>query len=295
MSGLSDYTSKNLLNYLTGQVSEPALPSVWMALFTAIPTSDAGTGGTEVSGGSYARQQVAGQATTNGTTAAGNATLHFASTPSWIVAGMSVYDLTSGSVIPGGTTVLSTTGTTVVMSANAAGAGVGNGDNIAFSAFSAATGSTPSSITNNGIVTFVTPTAGWGNALAWGLYDAATVGNLLAYDWLGNFGWLPATVSSASPGILTVKAHGYSASDPIVFSTEFGGTAPSFSQSNFTNTVGTLLVTSPATDSFSLTNAGTAVNTSSTGSGMVRKITVQNIATNVVASFAASQLTLQAA
>jgi hypothetical protein len=38
----------------------PALPAVWMALFTTAPTSDAGTGGTEVSGTSYARVQVAG-------------------------------------------------------------------------------------------------------------------------------------------------------------------------------------------------------------------------------------------
>jgi hypothetical protein len=71
-----------------------------------------------------------------------------------------------------------------------------------------------------------------------------------------------------------VKAHGYSAADLVIFSTEFGGTAPSFSQSNFT---GQLAVVSPATDTFTVTNAATAVNTSSTGSGSVRKITAQSI------------------
>ena len=70
---------------------------------------------------------------TNNTTASGNATLHFASTPSWIVAGMVVFDITTPSAIPANTTVLSTTGSTVVMTNNAAGAGVGNGDNIVFS------------------------------------------------------------------------------------------------------------------------------------------------------------------
>ena len=291
MAGLSDYSAKNLLNFLTGQVAETALPSVWLALFTTAPT-DAGTGGTEVSGGSYARVQVAGSAATNNTTASGNATLHFASTPSWIAAGMSVTDLTSGSVIPAATTVLSVTGTTVVMSANATGGGVGNGDTIIFSAFTPATGSAPSTITNNSIVTFATPTASWGNVLAFGLYDASTSGNLLAWDYLGNFNWLPCTVSSASPGVITAKAHGMAVNDNCIFSTEFGGTAPSFSQSNLT---GTLAVAHAATDTLDVTNAATAVNTSSTGSGMIRKITVQTISTNVVASYAASQLNINAA
>lgn len=290
MSGLSDYTAKNLLNYLTGNVSEPALPSVWIALFT-VPPADAGTGGTEVSGNAYARVQAAGSAATNGTTASGNATLHFASTPSWIVAGMSVYD-TTAAVIPAATTVLSVTGTTVVMSANATGGGVGSGDTIVFSAFSAATGSAPSQIVNNSIITFPTPTGSWGNVLAFGLYDASTSGNLLAWDYLGNFSWLPCTVSSASPGVITAKAHGMSVADNCIFSTEYGGTAPSFSQSNFT---GTLAVAHQATDTLDVTNSATAVNTSSTGSGMIRKITVQTISTNVVASFAASALTVTAA
>ena len=93
-------------------------------------------------------------------------------------------------------------------------------------------------------------------------------------------------------GVFTVKAHGYSVADPIVFSVEYGGTAPTFSQSNFT---GVLAVVSPATDTFTVTNAATAVNTSSSGSGMVRKITQQPIAGNVTASFAASTLTATAA
>jgi hypothetical protein len=89
-----------------GQVAMPSLPACYVALFTTLPSSNAGTGGTEVSGGSYARVQIAGAATTNATTASGNATQHFASTPSWIVAGMTMRDATSSSVIPANMTVL---------------------------------------------------------------------------------------------------------------------------------------------------------------------------------------------
>jgi hypothetical protein len=70
--------------------------------------------------------------TTNGPTAAGNATLNFAAVPASILVGMTVVDLTTGSVIPTGTVVQSATGTTVVMSQNATGAGVGNADSIQF-------------------------------------------------------------------------------------------------------------------------------------------------------------------
>ena len=70
--------------------------------------------------------------TTNGTTAAGNNTLHFVAVPASVFDGMTIVDLTTGSAIPAGTTVQSTTATTVVMSANAAGAGVGIADSIQF-------------------------------------------------------------------------------------------------------------------------------------------------------------------
>lgn len=292
MTGFTNYTSDNFLNYLTCLVPVPALAAVWLGAFTAVGT-DVGTGFTEASGNNYARVQVGGSAATNGTTASGNATLHFASTPAWIVAGMTINDVTAA-VVPAGTTVLSVTGTTVVMSANATGGGVGSGDTITFSAFGAASGTSPSSSVNSAAVSFAQTGAGggFGTVMAFGLFDALTSGNLLDWDYIGAFSWLPATVSSASPGVLTVKAHGYSAADPVVFSTEYGGTAPSFSQSNFT---GVLAAVSPATDSFSVTNSATAVNTSSTGSGMVRKIVQQATVANMVLTFPASQLTLYSA
>jgi hypothetical protein len=299
MPGQSDYLAQASLNWLAGSLAMPSLPAVYLALFTAAPTADAGTGGTEVTGGSYARVQVGGTLTTNGTTAAGNATLHFASVPAWIVAGMLIRDSTTSSAISAGTTVLSTTGTTVVMSANAAGAGVGGTDVITFSAFgqaSASSGTEPAvtsaNITTGAVITFPQATADWGTCVAFGLYDALTSGNLLAFDYLGNFSWIPASISAASPGVFTTHAHGYSVNDNVVVTAKYGGSVPTFSQSNFT---GTLAVAHAATDTFDVTNAATAVNTSATGDLMVRKITTQSIPNGVTASFSAGQLTLNAA
>lgn len=291
MTGLSDYSATRLLNYITGQVAEVALPSVWMALMTA-PDTDAGTGGTEVSGGSYARVQVAGAATVNGTTASGNATLHFAATPAWIVAGMTINDVTAPSVIPAATTVLSTTGTTVVMSANATGAGVGATDSITFSAFSASSGSQPSTITNSAAITFPQATASWGTVVAFELRDAVTSGNLLLWDFLGAFSWLPFETVAASGSLLQVKANGYASNDPIVFTAEYGGTLPTMSTGIFTGYTVNFVAT-PATDQINVdttTGPATPIVLTSSGSGMVRKIVQQSIPSGVTASFAAAAL-----
>lgn len=108
-------------------------------------TEITGTDSYEITAGTNATTTCTNPTSTNGSTASGNNTLHFASTPTWIVAGMVVADLTTPSAIPAGTTVLSTTGTTVVMSSNAAGAGVGNGDSIVFASVPVFTTSSGSS------------------------------------------------------------------------------------------------------------------------------------------------------
>ena len=68
---------------------------------------------------------------TSAATGSGNV-LTFAAVPYNIIAGLSVYDLTAPSVVPAGTTVTGVTATTVTLSANVTGAGVGNGDMINF-------------------------------------------------------------------------------------------------------------------------------------------------------------------
>lgn len=302
MTGLANYSANNLLDWLSGSVAEPSLPSVYCALFTAVGT-DAGTGFTEVSGGSYARVQVAGNVSTNNTTANGNNTLHFSSVPSWIVAGMYIYDATAPTVIPSGTYVSSTTSTTVVMSGNASGSGVGNGDSIVFSAFAAPTGTAPSSITNNAVITFPQATANWGTVIAWALYDASSSGDLLLWDFLGAYNWLPGymtSVGSGNGGVFSTHAHGYSNGDPIVATVEYGGTFPTVTQESLTSYV-VNYAANVTTDTFTLSTSssspgsGNAVWTSTTGAFNVRKIVQQSIPQNVTASFAASALTALAA
>ncbi len=219
MAGFTDFISQGILKHIVGKTDIGALPTAYVALFT-VAGIDAGTGFTEVSGGSYARVATAG------------------------------------------------------------------------SDWNSASGSAPSTISNANAITFPTASGDWGDVVAFGLFDASTAGNLMVWDYFGNYAWLPCTVSSASPGIITAKAHGYSAADLVIFATEFGGTAPSFSQSNFT---GQLAVVSPATDSFSVTNSATAVNTSSTGSGMVRKLVKQTISNGSQAAFPASALVIVSA
>jgi hypothetical protein len=158
--------------------------------------------------------------------------------------------------------------------------------------WNSASGSAPSLITNANPINFPTATSNWGNIIAFGLYDASTAGNLLAWDYFGSFNWQPATVSAASPGVLTAHAHGFSAADLVEWTVEYGGTNPTFSQSNFT---GPLTVVGPTTDTFTVTNGATAVNTSATGNGMIRKMTAQAINSGTQASFPASSLTITAA
>lgn len=56
--GQSDYLNSAILNWLKGTTYPAAPATTYVALFTTAPTSDAGTGGTEVSGGSYARAAI---------------------------------------------------------------------------------------------------------------------------------------------------------------------------------------------------------------------------------------------
>ena len=304
MAGLADYNAENVLNWAAGVLPYPAIGSRFLALFTAAPTSDAGTGGTEVSGTAYARVQVAGALAAGASFTTSSTTITLGATaPAWLLAlgtngsGVNVYDLTNGQPIG---TVSGIAGTTVTLTAAAAHASSGAADSLQFSAFPAAGASsgtepavTPSSTTNGAVINFAQAgSGGWGTVLAWGLYDAASSGNLIFWDYLGNFSWIAASVSSASPGVFTSHAHGYSVADFVIVSTKFAGAIPSFSQSNLT---GPLAVAHAATDTFDVTNAGTAVNTSSTGDVMVRKITEQSIPANVTASFAASNFTLAAA
>lgn len=291
MTGFTNYTAFNALNYMTGQIGMPSLPAVYMALLTAVGT-DAGTGFTEVTGGAYARVQVAGTLVTNALTTTSSAVINIASVPSWVVPGMSAYDITTSHLVG---VVLSTTGTTVTLTSNAAFA-IGSGDSISFAAFGNAAGTSPASVTNSAVVTFAQATASWGTVVAFGLYDAASSGNLLTWDFLGNYAWLPFEIPTAS-SLATVKGHGYASNDPVVFSAEYGGTLPTLSTGTMTGYTVNYIAT-PATDTINIdTTSGpaTPIVTTSSGSGMVRKILQQQVPPNVTVTFPASSLSISLA
>ena len=155
--------------------------------------------------------------------------------------------------------------------------------------WNAASGVAPAFNSNYNDLSFPVPTWTWGTILAFGLYDQPTGGDLLAWDYLGDYSWLPVTISPASPAVVTHPAHGYSASDNVVFTTEYGGVAPTLSAGSF----GLLSVVSPTTNSYTLQNGATALNASTPGNGNIRKVipvTINELSGR--ATFAAGNLKL---
>jgi hypothetical protein len=61
MSAATDYLEQSLGNHLLRSSTFPKPSSLYIGLFTAMPISDNGTGGIEVSGNGYARVQIACQ------------------------------------------------------------------------------------------------------------------------------------------------------------------------------------------------------------------------------------------
>lgn len=133
-SGISVYLAKKLMDHTFGATAYTAPATVYFGLFTTAPTL--GAGGTECTGGSYARKSIT------------NDTSHFADG--------------SGSTLP------------ITKATNAS-------------------------------ITMVTASADWSsaaNVVAWGLFDASTAGNLLAYGPVGT----PAPVVSGETATIASGA-----------------------------------------------------------------------------------------
>jgi hypothetical protein len=193
------------------------------------------------------------------------------------------------------------------LNANATHASTGSTDSLYISAFPVATDTAglPASVSNGSAITFPAAGASWGNVIAFGLYDASSSGNLLLWDFLGNYPWLPFEIPTAS-AVLTVKGNAsappagwgtVNVNDPIVFSAEYGGTFPTLSTGTMTGyTINYVL--SSTTDTInvdSVSGPTVPIVTTSSGSGMVRKIVIQTIPSGVTASFSAASLTATAA
>jgi hypothetical protein len=98
---LSDYLENKLLDHFLSTTSYTMPADVYVALYTVAP-NDAG-GGTEVTGGSYARQTATFDAASSGATQ-NSANIDFTNMPSCTVVAIGVHDaLTSGNLLVHGT------------------------------------------------------------------------------------------------------------------------------------------------------------------------------------------------
>jgi len=149
----------------------------------------------------------------------------------------------------------------------------------------------PTTATNANDITWPVSTGSWGVIAGIGFFDAATNGNLIMSDYLGNGSYLPFTCNSASPGVFTCEGHGFSNNDVVAATTKYGGAFPTLSQGSF---AGLLTVQNVTTNTFTLTTSGAvALNTSSVGSGSVKKVTTVNVnASGDTFRIAAGQLTI---
>jgi len=98
---LSDYLENKLLDHFLGTATYTKPTTVYVGLYTVVPT-DAG-GGTQVTGGSYARQTATFSAAASGTTS-NTANIDFAGMPAATTVAIGIFDaLTAGNLLLWGT------------------------------------------------------------------------------------------------------------------------------------------------------------------------------------------------
>ena len=98
---LSDYLENKLLDHFLGTTAYTMPTTVYVGLYTVAPT-DAG-GGTQVTGGSYARQTAAFSGAASGATS-NTANIDFAGMPAATTVAIGVFDaLTAGNLLLWGT------------------------------------------------------------------------------------------------------------------------------------------------------------------------------------------------
>ena len=161
----------------------------------------------------------------------------------------------------------------------------------AAASWNAPTGTSPTTVSTSAAVNFPVCTNSASGVIeteiAWGIYDASTAGNLISWDFLGNYTWQPFNCTLASPGVFTVDGGGYTFAngDQVVVTAEYGGTLP-------TGVSATTLYT-VAGVSGNTFNIG--VNTSTIGNGMIRKVVPQQVVTNLQPIVSAGNAVISAA
>jgi hypothetical protein len=99
---LSNFLENKLLDHFLGTTAYTAPTDVYVALMT-VAEDDTGSAGTEVTGGSYARQIATFDAASGGATQ-NDSNIDFTDMPACTVVGIAIYDaLTSGNLLVHGT------------------------------------------------------------------------------------------------------------------------------------------------------------------------------------------------
>lgn len=209
----SDYLENALLDHALGGPDYTRPGTVYLALFTVAP-SDSG-GGTEVSGGSYARKSVTNNSTN----------------------------------FPG-----ASSGQKLLAVAQA----------------------------------FATATANWGTAVAWGILDALTSGNLLYWGYL--MGPAKNFIGDASTDVITSSSHGYADTTKVRVEALSGTSLPTGISAGTD-----YYVRDSTTNTFKLaaTSGGTAIDLTADGCGVVYTWLQKQIDNGDTASFGANQLAIQ--
>jgi hypothetical protein len=142
---------------------------------------------------------------------------------------------------------------------------------------------------NGAAITFAQATpAGWGTVRGWGLYDAATVGNLLYWGLLVASEVL--FTADATTDMLSAPGHAIVDADPVVFTTIAGATLPTGVTAGVTYYARDIV----ASTSFKVAASagGTAINLTASGGGIVGKDLSKAIAADDTASFAISAVSI---
>ena len=139
--------------------------------------------------------------------------------------------------------------------------------------FPAATGTDPTQKLNATVITFPTATpSAWTEAVAFGIFDAATVGNLIAWNYLGATAGRLCT--GATSDTITVPGHTFAVNDRVVFYAYGESTVPTGI------TAGTIYyVKTIATDTITIstTLGGSTLDITATGAAIVSKISPRTV------------------
>lgn len=138
---------------------------------------------------------------------------------------------------------------------------------------------------NTNIVPWTSSGDAWVEAVALGIHDASTAGNLLRWDFLGTLEWL---FSAANTGdLVTAPGHSLANGDRVVVRARLSSTLPTGYSAD---TIYYVIGVSGNTFQLSLTSGGSAITLSADGAGSIRKLAPVTVSAGGTAQFAAGAL-----